>query len=214
MITDSYAQIELSLVLLHSNNLGNKDMKKSDAFHIFEQAPNWPSIPPWWTLTSPQVAALLTITPETLHIKRTQGVAPQAISAGAIKPAQGQPVFFRLAHVRAWTVQKMGLSYSVTDQITDFMMDFFPDWHICDFPLDEQVKHFDTIFRKEERLLHFGKALENFDSQLILAWGDHFAKQPKFVGNHMAYFDLQYDLLITEVPRGYNSPLTPRQLAG
>lgn len=189
-------------------------MKKTDAFHIFEQAHYWPSIPPWWTLTSPQVAALLSVTPETLHIKKARGAAPQTISAGDIKPEQGQAVFFRLAHVRAWTAQKMGLSYSVTDQITDFLLDFFPDWHVREFPLGEQVKHFDTIFQKEERLLHFGKALENFDSQLILSWGDHFAKQPQFINNKMIYFDLDYDLLIKDVPRGYNRPLTQRQLAG
>jgi len=160
------------------------------------------------------VAALLNITPETLHIKRAKGLAPQSISAGAIKPAQGQPVFFRLGHVRAWVAKKAGLSYTITDQITDFLMDYFPDWHVCKNPLDEQVKHFDTIFRNEERLLSYGKKPEHFDGQLMLAWGDHFAKQPKFKSNEMIYFDLQYDLLITEVPRGYPRPLTPRQLAG
>ena len=189
-------------------------MKKSDGFSIFYNAPYWPSIPPWWALTSPQVAALLSITPETLHIKRALSMAPQAISASTIKPAQGQPVFFRLAHVRSWVAAKMGVSYTVTDQVTDFLIDFFPNWHVCQFPLDEQVKHFDRVFTHQNRRFLQGEELENFDERLMLDWGDYFAKQPKFVAKNKKYFDLQYDLLIVEAARDNSSPLSPRQLAG
>ena len=191
-----------------------KNMKKSDGFSIFYDAPNWPNIPPWWTITSPQVAALLSITPETLHIKRATSAAPKSISASVIKPAQGQPVFFRMGNVRTWVAAKLGVSYTITDQVTDFMMDWFANWQVCEFPLNEQVKHFDMVFGQQQQLFLRGQELEYFDGYLMLEWGDYYAKQPKFIGKKSKYWDLQYDLIITDVPRGYNSPYTPRQLAG
>jgi len=153
------------------------------------------------------MAALLSITPETLHIKRAISAAPRSISAAVIKPAQGQPVFFRITAVRTWLAAKLGVAYSATDQVTDFLIDWFPDWQVCQFPINEQVKHFDWVFEQQRKKFLRGEKLEYFDARRILEWGDYFAKQPKFIGKGQRYFDLQYDL----VSRDH---LAPRQLAG
>jgi hypothetical protein len=76
------------------------------------------------------------------------------------------------------------------------------------------LKHFDGVFRQENKRFLKGEKLENFDEKILLGWGDYYSKQPKFKARNKVYFDLLYDLLIHEVPREYLHPLTQRQLEG
>ncbi len=186
-------------------------MRKSAASNLFANAPRYPYLPPWCLLSSPQVAALLGVTPETLHIWRTLGTAPEAVSTALVRPTQGNPTFFRLGQVKKWASERIGMSYSLQDQSMDFLLEFFPEKIVAEWPLNEQINLFDRRLEHDLRLQQKGQEPEYFEVKLILEWDNYFSKQPRFVPARSKYFDF-FISLIAEMPRGHVNYRTPRQL--
>ena len=46
---------------------------------LFKEPAQWPLIPPWWLLPSPQAAAFLNIKPATLQSWRIRGEGPEPV---------------------------------------------------------------------------------------------------------------------------------------
>ena len=68
-------------------------MPKTSGANLYKDAARWPVMPPWWLLSSPQAAALINVTPATLHMWRTRGEGPPAVPPLFLKPAQGIQYF-------------------------------------------------------------------------------------------------------------------------
>ncbi|GEM_PF-2897986 len=187
-------------------------MKKSALANIISNPRRWPGIPPWWPLPSPQIAAVLGVTPGTLHEWRALGKGPSAIPTILYKPTRGDPTYYHFAIVRKWALAHFGLTYTLEDQIVDFMIDYFPNWHIAQFPLYDQIEHFDKLFRRDRNLVRLGREPENFDEKRILEWNDYFSKQPRFVPAERRNYEIGAALL-GELPKGHLNLLTPKQLA-
>ena len=186
-------------------------MKKTACANLFAEARNWPYIPPWILLSSPQVAALLGVTPETLHAWKTLGSGPEAVSTALIQPTRGNPSYYRLAQVRKWASERIGMSYTIQDQITDFLMDHETIDIVSSFPLDVQVNVFDDRLESDLQDIRKGKQPIHFDYLQLLDWDEYISKQPRFEPNKSKYFDLSFALL-QEMPRKHIHCLTPRQL--
>src|SRR6056297_1807130 len=95
-------------------------MKTNLATSVFEETATWPSIPPWWLLSSPQVAAILDLTPATLHIWRTNGKGPKFIPPMCLKRRQGDPVYYQYSTLRTWAAHRVGLILGFEEQVEDF----------------------------------------------------------------------------------------------
>jgi hypothetical protein len=187
-------------------------MKQSPGSNLFANAPRYPYLPPWCLLSSPQVAALLGVTPETLHIWRTLGTGPKSVSTALVRPTQGNPTFFRIGQVKKWASKRIGMSYSMQDQSLDFLLDFFPEHIVFGWPLDEQIKLFDTQLESDRRRHRQGKTPEHIDTQLILDWDNYISKQPRFRSSESKYYDVFHTILISEMPKDHNNCRTPRQI--
>jgi hypothetical protein len=187
-------------------------MQKSSGSNLFHNAPRYPYLPPWCLLSSPQVAALLEVTPETLHAWRTLGTAPEAVSTALVRPTQGNPTFFRLGEVKKWASERIWMSYSMQDQSIDFLLDFFPEHIVFGWPLSEQIKLFDRQLESDRRRHRQGKTPEHIDTHLILEWDNYISKQPRFRSSETKYFDVFYTIQISEMPREQTNCLTPRQI--
>ena len=188
-------------------------MKKSNFANMHSDTNRWPNIPPWWLLSSPQVATVLGVTTETLHSWRTLGTGPETISTARIRPSQGNPTFYRLAQVKKWATMQIGMPYCASDQVTDFLIGYWSNWHVTHYPLGPQIENFDNMFEQDRNSVRRDKEPKVFDLQEVLGWDNYYSKQPRFRSNkiEIKYYDF-FNTLLKETPHGHMSKLTPRQL--
>lgn len=173
----------------------------------------FPYAPPWLLISAPLVAACLQVKPETLNAWRIRGKAPEAVSTALIRPTQGNPLYYRLGQVKKWAAEQVGLPYSISDQILDFMQDFFPEGVVNYTPIGVLMGEFDARLEEDFRCIRNGKKPNWLPSSQVYDWDIYFSRQPRFVTSEgrSKYFDLEYALLL-ELPREHLSSFTPRQL--
>lgn len=186
-------------------------MRKSPGANLYAHSPTYPYLPPWCLLSSPQVATLLNVTPETLHSWRVLESGPEPVSTAVIRPTQGNPTYYRLAQVRKWASERIGLSYKIQDQVIDFLLDFFPESFVTKAPLDAQVRLFDDRLDHDRHLHRRGREPEFFELDQILEWDSYISRQPRFTPSKYKYRDLDFAILV-ETPREHLHYLKPRQL--
>jgi hypothetical protein len=155
-------------------------MKTNLAASVFEETSSWPGIPPWWLLSSPQVAAVLDLTPATLHIWRTNGKGPKFVPPMCLKPRQGDPVYYQYSTLRSWAAQRVGLTLGFEEQIHDFFEQYAKGMK-THTSLQARMNFFDVIFSKNRQSVRKGERplLVSKDSMLIM--DVYFSRQPKWL---------------------------------
>ena len=101
-------------------------MPKKPGANLYKDAASWPVIPPWWLLSSTQAAALINVTPATLHYWRTRGEGPATVPTLFLRPTQGDPIFYVYAVLRSWAAERVGIQYSFEDQCSDYFLEVIP----------------------------------------------------------------------------------------
>ncbi|MGR3608690.1 MAG: helix-turn-helix transcriptional regulator [Sulfitobacter sp.] len=131
-------------------------MTKTSGANLFKEPTKWPLMPPWWLLSSPQAAALLSVTSATLHNWRVRGEGPEPVPPMYLRKTQGNPIYYRYSNVRTWAATRVGLEYSFEDQCHDFFERVFPPMNGFTGPLKGVLKIFDDLFAKERSKVKSG----------------------------------------------------------
>ncbi|MDF2235108.1 hypothetical protein P2H44_21330 [Albimonas sp. CAU 1670] len=146
----------------------------------------WPSIPPWWLLSTPQVAALINLTPATLSAWRIRGEGPPHIPSMYLKPAQGQPVFYQYGAVRAWAASAAGLDYPMADQCRDFLEAVAPNIERGTGTTEAKARVFDELFNEERRLAANGEPTRMLALSAIESLDRFASHQPRWASDSMS----------------------------
>lgn len=155
-------------------------MPKTSGANLYKDAARWPVMPPWWLLLSPQAAALINVTPATLHMWRTRGEGPPAVPPLFLKPAQGDPIFHRYGTLRAWAAKRVGVQYSFEDQCWDY---FRKDCLMLADGVGSLVaraREFDRQYEVSRQRLRHGEDPRWLGLPIIHHLDPYFAKQPKW----------------------------------
>lgn len=96
-------------------------MSRTSGANLFIEPAQWPLLPPWWLLAAPRAAALLNVTSATLQNWRVRGEGPESVPPMYLKPTQGDPIYYRYADIRAWAATRVGISFSLEDQLDAFL---------------------------------------------------------------------------------------------
>lgn len=123
-------------------------MNKNSVAHLFKEPAQWPFIPPWWLVSTPQAAALLNMKPATLQHWRVRGEGPEPVPPMYLRPTQGDPVYYIYANIRSWAAQRLGLSYSIHEQCYDFFNETMPILNRGEAPWRGRAKTFDMLFKQ------------------------------------------------------------------
>lgn len=114
---------------------------------LFKEPAQWPLIPPWWLLPSPQAAAFLNIKPATLQSWRIRGEGPNPVPPMYLHPTQGDPMYYRYGDIREWAASCLGLSFSFDAQLNGFLKNEDTPMAKSASPLEKSASTFDQFFR-------------------------------------------------------------------
>jgi len=154
-------------------------MSKNSGTNLFKEPANWPQIPPWWLLSSPQAAALLNVTSATLHNWRVRGEGPAAVPPMYLRSTQGDPIYYLYGLVRSWAAERLGLSYSIEDQCIDFLKETIPWLSEVEATWRSRAWAFDNVFEKMHRKVINGETPNQISKELIQEMDLFYAKQPR-----------------------------------
>jgi hypothetical protein len=153
-------------------------MPKKPGANLYKDAARWPVIPPWWLLSSTQAAALINVTPATLHYWRTRGEGPTTVPSLFLKPTQGDPIFYVYAVLRAWAAEKVGVQYSFEDQCSDFFLEVSPEFEISFTTVKAKAHTFDQLHASSRKKVGKGENPNIVDRATVLRLDPYYAKQP------------------------------------
>lgn len=165
-------------------------MKTNLATSVFEETATWPSIPPWWLLSSPQVAAILSLTPATLHIWRTNGKGPKFIPPMCLKRRQGDPVYYQYSALRSWAAQRFGLTLGFEDQVYDFFEQQAGGMK-THASLKARMDFFDTIFSRNQQKVRNGERPLLVSKDSVLEMDAYFSRQPKWLMDRWSVLEVE-----------------------
>lgn len=114
---------------------------------LFKEPAQWPLIPPWWLLPSPQAAALLNIKPATLQSWRIRGEGPEPVPPMYLHPTQGDPMYYRYGDIREWAASSLGMAFPFKEQCRAFLQDVDPQFSKQNDPIDSLCRMFDWILQ-------------------------------------------------------------------
>ncbi|NIZ63371.1 hypothetical protein DL239_20605 [Sedimentitalea sp. CY04] len=154
-------------------------MSKISGANLFKEPAKWPRIPPWWLLSSPTAAALLNVTPATLHNWRVRGEGPAAVPPMYLKPTQGDPIYYQFGVVRSWAAERLGLSYSIEDQCHDFYSPLIPPFADSERTIDDLAIKFDNIIAGERTRAKTGKPTLYIPLERLEEMDIYYSKQPR-----------------------------------
>jgi hypothetical protein len=154
-------------------------MSKISGANLFKESAQWPLIPPWWVLSSPQAAALLNVTSATLLNWRVRGEGPSAVPPMYLKPTQGDPIYYIYGEVRSWAAEKLGLTYSMDDQCRDFFDAVCPPLNQGEATWKGRAWGFDSIFKADHAEVRKGQDPIRFPLELIQDMDLYYSRQPK-----------------------------------
>ena len=155
-------------------------MPKKPGSNLYKDAARWPQIPPWWLLSSTQSAALINVTPATLHYWRTRGEGPSTVPPLFIKPTQGDPVFYVYGTLRAWAAERIGVQYLFEDQCYDYFKEIFPPLAAGVGSVAARAQVFDRQYETARRKVRQGECPGLMKRAIILDLDAFYAKQPKW----------------------------------
>lgn len=154
-------------------------MSKISGANLFKEPANWPLIPPWWLISSPQAAALLNVTSATLHNWRIRGEGPAAVPPMYLKPTQGDPIYYLYGFVRSWAAERLGLTYSIEDQCRDFFNGTEPRLNDGETTWQGRARSFDLLFHDDHRRVRSGQNPEYIPFELVQDMDLYYSRQPK-----------------------------------
>lgn len=157
-------------------------MTKISGANLFKEPTKWPLMPPWWLLSAPQAAALLNVSPATLHAWRVRGEGPEAVPPMYLRKTQGNPIFFRYSDVRSWAATRIGLEYCFEDQCHDFFELMFPTLNDSRGSLNGVMKAFGDLFAQEREKIRSGKDPWQLSIKDVEAMDVYYSRQPKWAG--------------------------------
>lgn len=155
-------------------------MPKSPGANLYKAAARWPVIPPWWLLSSPQAAALINVTPATLHYWRTRGEGPATVLPLFLKPAQGDPVFHMYGTLRSWAAERVGLEYHFEDQCRDYFGVDCPVLLAGVGSLVARAREFDRLYEASRQRVRQGEDPHWLGLPIIHRLDPYYARQPKW----------------------------------
>lgn len=155
-------------------------MPKKPGANLYKDAARWPVIPPWWLLSSPQAAALINVTPATLHYWRTRGEGPTAVAPLFLRPAQGDPIFHQYGTLRAWAAERIGVQYSFEDQCWDYLREDCPMLTRGTGSMARIAGEFDRQYKAARDDVGHGKAPHWLSLSIVHRLDPYYAKQPRW----------------------------------
>lgn len=165
-------------------------MKTNLATSVFEETATWPGIPPWWLLSSPQVAAILDLTPATLHIWRTKGKGPKFIPPMCLKRRQGDPVYYQYSTLRTWAAQRVGLTLGFEEQVENFFEQQAGGMK-THASLEARMDFFDKIFVKNRQSVRKGERPLLVSKDSVLAMDVYFSRQPTWLMDRWGVLEVE-----------------------
>ncbi len=155
-------------------------MPKTPGANLYKDAARWPVIPPWWLLSSPQAAALINVTPATLHIWRTRGEGPSTVPPLFLKPTQGDPIFHMYGTLRSWAAERVGVQYSFEDQCWDYFREDCPILSDGVGTMVARAREFDRQYETARQNVGLGDDPRWVSLSTIQRLDPYYAKQPKW----------------------------------
>ncbi|MAP15424.1 MAG: hypothetical protein CMH86_11265 [Oceanibulbus sp.] len=137
-------------------------------------------MPPWWLLSSPQAAALINVTPATLHIWRTRGEGPATVPPLFLKPAQGDPIFHMYGILRKWAAKRVGLDYQFEDQCWDYFRKDCPMLVDGVGSMAARAREFDRQYEAARQEVGQGDEPRWVSLSTIRRLDPYYARQPKW----------------------------------
>ena len=154
-------------------------MKKKFGANLFKEPAKWPLIPPWWLVSSPQAAALLNVTPATLHNWRIRGEGPAAVPPMYLKPTQGDPIYYLYGKVRSWAAKRLGLTYAMEDQCRDFFNNTNPHLDTLFSSWRGGAKTFDMFFKADHKSVSNGGNPSHISLEQLHEMDVYYTRQPR-----------------------------------
>ncbi len=155
-------------------------MSRKTVAHLFKEPAQWPRIPPWWLLPSPQAAALLNIKPATLQNWRIRGEGPEPVPPMYLHPTQGDPMYYRYGDIRGWAASSLGMTFPLEEQCSAFLQDADPRFGKHDDPTDSLSRSFDSILQFERERIKNGLEPLYWEHGMIGMLDTYYSKQPRF----------------------------------
>jgi hypothetical protein len=153
-------------------------MSKISGGNLFKEPAKWPLIPPWWLLSSPQAAALLNVTSATLHNWRVRGEGVTPIPPMFLKPTQGDPIYYQYGAVRSWAAERIGISYSMDDQCSDFLSRTEPRLKNGSGSWQDRANTFNMLFRESHKGARKGEKTTSLPLDLVRVMDVYYSRQP------------------------------------
>ncbi len=154
-------------------------MSKNSGANLFKEPANWPLIPPWWLLSSPQAAALLNVTSATLHNWRVRGEGPKPVPPMYLKPTQGDPIYYQYGAVRSWAAARLGLTYHMDDQCRDFFNSTEPRLNDGVTTWQGRARSFDMLFQKDHKKARNGENTTYIPLGALQEMDLYYSRQPR-----------------------------------
>ena len=134
-----------------------QNMNENPAGKLFKEPAIWPSVAPWWLVSSTEAAALLNVRPTTLHTWRVRGFGPPVFPPMYIWPTQGNPLYYQFGALRTWAASKLGMAYPYDDQCFDFFRKFCEPLASGSGSTAARIAVFETMFKDERSKAQSGK---------------------------------------------------------
>lgn len=151
--------------------------------NLFRSPALWPTIPPWWLLSTPQAAALINLRPATLSAWRIRGEGPPIVPPMYLKPIQGNPIFYQYGAFRSWAAAAVGLTYGFEDQCRDFLNSAAPIIERGTGSWEAKAQVFEWQFDRDRKAAIEGRELEIIDLKLIEELDAYASRQPRWRGS-------------------------------
>lgn len=146
---------------------------------LFDAPTTWPPLPPWWLVSSTDVAAFLNVSPKTLHVWRVRGFGPPVFPPMYHRPTQGQPLYYQYGLLRAWVAERLGLQFDDADQCEAYLAEHASFIATAKGSLDDKIDFFEKMYRSDRQRIRAGQSPQRFAAELIEALDLYYARQPK-----------------------------------
>jgi hypothetical protein len=146
---------------------------------LFEIPTHWPPLPPWWLVSSTDVAAFLNISPKTLHTWRVRSFGPPVFPPMYHRPTQGMPLYYQYGHLRAWVAERLGLVYDYTQQCEAYLAEHAGFIAKAKGSMRDKIDAFESFYRSDRQKLRAGRAPTYFETRMIEEIDLYYARQPK-----------------------------------